>query len=216
MTRDEMVRAIRVAVEDTEQAYRIRSSRIIGWLDDAYLSIQHASDQWKFLHQRGALFSTLADGTVDYTTASIKSIDPLSIYYTESGGTSRFPLDFVPYHTWVEEQTAAPSVTGPPRWLMHIPSTEWKVEPIPDAVYDIYADVWLKPSKFANGADSPLWDEELHDIVLFEAKKVAAAFLPNTPQSLVMQQEIAARLPILWSQLRKRYGAGISGPEALS
>jgi len=201
----EMIRRLRVALEDEKAPYTISTDRIMLWLQGAYMDRQLQSDYWKFLHQRGLFITTVAD-TEDYAVPLVKDIDPQSLYYIKSGTSAKIPLCLKDYASWVEEETSGTEdTTSAPSYLIEMPDHGWKVDPVPDGVYAIYADRWYRPSEFVDMNAEPLWEAELHEIVVLEAMKIAVALRPDSPSSAVMAQQVRERLPRMERVFSRRY-----------
>ncbi len=201
----EMIRRIRVDLLDEEQPFKNSSARILGWLQGAYMDRQLRSDYWKFLHQQG-LFITTEAGTADYTIPLVKDINSGSLYYTQSGSAVKIPIYLKEYASWAMDEaggiSAAPSA---PTYLIENPDLSWKVDPIPNGVYRIYADRWYRPSEFVNTASEPLWEVEYHEIVLLDAMKIAIALNPDSSESSIMAQQVRERLPRMERVFNRRY-----------
>lgn len=201
----EMIRRLRLSLEDEEAPYTYPTDRILLWLQGAYMDRQLASSFWSFLHQRGSFIVTEV-GTEDYTLAPVKDIDPQSIYYIASGSSARIPLQLKDYSAWVSEQSSGTELSpSSPLYLIEMPDFQWKVYPEPDAVYRIFADRWHKPGEFANFAAEPLWESEYHEIVVLEAMKIAVALRPDSSESKVMAQQVRERLPRMERAFNARY-----------
>ena len=205
MNGTEMLRRLRVALEDEEQPYKNSTDRIWLWLQGAYMDRLLQSSFWSFLHQRSSLIVT-EGGTRDYTVPLIKDLDPDSIYYMRSESEAKIPMLVKDYDLWVEEQASGVSIApSPPLYLIENPDKSWKVDPEPDGVYTIYADRWHKPSEMADHDAEPLWEEEYHEIVVLDAMKIAAALRPDSPSSAVMIRQVQERLPKMERAFRARY-----------
>jgi len=204
VTVSEMLRRLRVSLNDTIEPYQISTDQLYLLLQGAYMGIQRKSTQWRFFHKRGLFFQTVA-GKEDYTKAGVNYIDPNSIYIIEEGLTQRMPLFVKQYKDWVVEQTVAVTNSQTPLYLIHTPPFKWKLEPIPDKVWNIYADYWVIPAEFSGVNDEPIWIEEFHDIVLLEAMKSASALVPKTKEALLMDTQVATLLPALNRAFANRY-----------
>jgi len=199
-----MIRRLRVSLDDITEPYQISTDQLYLLLQGAYMGIQRKSTQWKFFHKRGLFFQTIA-GQEDYTKTKINYINPDSIFMIEDGLTQRMPLYIKEYRDWVAEQTTSVIDSQTPLYLIHTPPFKWKVEPIPDKVWAIYADYWIKPTEFTSESDEPIWAEEFHEIVLLEAMKSASALKPKTKEALLMDAQVANLLPDLSRSFANRY-----------
>lgn len=200
----EMIRRLRVSLNDTIEPYQISTDQLYLLLQSAYMSIQRKSTQWKFFHKRGLFFQTVVDKE-DYTKAGVGYVNPDSIYIIEEGLTQRMPLFIKEYKDWVVEQTTAVIRSQTPLYLIHTPPYKWKVEPIPNKVWNVYADYWIIPTEFTGENDEPIWVEEFHEIVLLEAMKTVSALKPETKEALLMNTQVAALLPALNRAFANRY-----------
>ena len=199
-----MIRRLRVSLNDMTEPYQISTDQLYLLLQSAYMGIQRKSTQWRFFHNRGLFFQTVA-GTEDYTKADVSYINPDSIYMIEDGLTQRMPLYIKEYKDWVAEQTTSVIDSQTPLYLIHTPPFTWKVEPTPDKVWAIYADYWTIPTEFESESDEPVWAEEFHEIVLLEAMKTVSALRPETKEALLMNTQIATLLPSLSRSFANRY-----------
>ena len=200
----EMIRRLRVSLNDTIEPYQISTDQLYLLLQGAYMGIQRKSTQWKFFHKRGLFFRTVARKE-EYTKANVGYVNPDSIFMIEDGLTQRMPLFIKEYKDWVVEQTAAIVDSQTPLYLIHTPPFKWKVEPIPDKVWVIYADYWIIPAEFCSEDDEPIWAEEFHEIVLLEAMKTVSALRPETKEALLMNTQVATLLPGLNRAFATRY-----------
>lgn len=199
-----MLRRLRVSLNDITEPYQISTDQLYLLLQGAYMGIQRKSTQWKFFHKRGLFFQTVV-GKEDYIKAGVGYINPDSIYMVEAGLTQRLPLCIKEYKDWVVEQTAAVINPQTPLYLIHTPPFTWKVEPIPNKVWAIYADYWTIPAEFTSASDEPIWAEEFHEIVLLEAMKTASMLRPETKEALLMTAQVATLLPSLNRSFANRY-----------
>lgn len=201
---NEMIRRLRVSLNDITEPYQISTDQLYLLLQGAYMGIQRKSTQWRFFHKRGLFFQTVI-GKEDYTKAGVGYVNPDSIFMIEDGFTQRLPLCIKEYKDWVVEQSTAVIKPQTPLFLIHTPPFKWKVEPIPDKVWNIYADYWIIPAEFDSLNDEPIWVEEFHEIVLLEAMKSASALRPETKEALLMNTQVATLLPSLSRSFANRY-----------
>jgi len=210
----EMIRRIREALQDEEQPYTHSSARILSWLQGAYMDRQLRSDYWRFLHQQGLFITTIA-ATADYTIAPVKDIISNSLYYIKSGTVAKIPINIKDYAMWaMEEASGNDDAPSAPSYLIEMPDFSWKVDPVPDAVYAIYADRWYRPTEFVDVDAEPLWEAEYHEIVVLDAMKIAVALKPDSPESAIMAQQVRERLPRMERGFNRRYLPSIGSADA--
>lgn len=204
MTLGDMLRRLRVRLNDTEEPHIFSKELLVSWLQGMYMSIQLESEEWYFLRQRGELFRTEA-GAAEYDLPNIKTINPGSLYYRDAGSTTNQPLCLGTYQQWVDEQTTGALTDGPPRDLIHTPERKWRLDPVPNGVYVVYGDALLQPAEFPNMEAEPIWDSQYHEIVLLAAFPLAADMLPKSPIAAAMLNEYATRYLPLRNAFVRRY-----------
>jgi hypothetical protein len=210
----EMIRRLREALLDEEQPYTHSSARIMSWLQGAYMDRLLRSDYWNFLHAQGVFITTVAD-TANYSIPVVKDIISNSLYYIKTGTVARIPIDIKDYAVWaMEEASGIDTAPSAPSYLIELPDFTWTVDPIPDDVYTIYADRWLRPVEFADATAEPLWEAEFHEIVVLEAMKIAVALKPDSPESAIMAQMVRERLPRMERTFNRRYLPSIGSARA--
>ena len=214
MTGRELLRRLRVAIQDAEEPYRHSTDQLWRWMQAANLGIQRQSQQWDFMHKRGLFITTNAvDET--YAIGRVREIAEHSLYYTEPGLTAHNPMTLMRYEDWSYEQQSGTVRDGPPLFLVENPDQSWRPYPKPNGVYNIYADWWLRPSEMANVDAEPLWEVEFHEILLYEAMEVAANLEPQGPRAAVLQTEVAKFLPPLRRAFNSRYLPTTVNPSAI-
>jgi len=204
MTAQEMVNRLRLAMGDEVEPYTVSTAVIFQWLSDAYLRIQLESEQWKFYHNRGLLITTV-NGTAEYTISQVREIYRDSIYRNKVGETTRFPMEFMEYSTWVQEQQVGIQREGDPLFIVPLPDFSYRIEPIPTAAWEIRGDIWYKPSGFSNLSSSPIWDDEYHSLVIWEALKVASLEFADSKKVARMQANLSVNLVPMRRAFNYRY-----------
>lgn len=194
MTAEEMVVKLRLAMGDEVEPYMVSTQTIFQWLSDAYLRIQIEYEQWKFFHSRGLIFQTVA-GTAEYNLNNVKEIARDSVFCNRSGESTRFPLYFFEYDDWVLEQQINLQRAGNPQYFIKLPNGNYRIEPVPTEVWEVWGDVWYKPAGFYGLQDQPIWAEEYHGLVVWEALKVAMLEWPDNKKAQRMQANLTVNLP---------------------
>jgi len=214
MNAGEMVTKLRIAMGDDVEPYVISTQTIFEWLSDAYLRIQIEFEQWKFFHNRGLILTT-SDGTAEYTLTNVREISKDSVYCIKDGETARYPMYLMDYEEWVSEEQINLQQTGNPLFFIRLPSGKYRVEPVPTAVWRVYGDVWYKPAGFAIVSDSPIWDAKYHNLVIWEALKVAAIEWPDNKKTQRMQANLAVNLVPMRRAFNYEYTDSKGSAEAL-
>lgn len=186
--------------------------KVVLWVQRAYRTIQRKSDFWKFHHVDGVLFETLADGTKDYTVNGIRELFRDSIRARVKGQVSDWRLTYLTYKEWrdILQLSSDDLANGLPIWFVELPNNKYKIEPGPDVIYEIMCDRHIKTVEFISDSDTPLWDEDLHELIVWEALKDYAT---EYEASTTLDQRVKMRLPQMWLEFNRRYlpEIGITG-----
>lgn len=213
MNVQEMVTKLRIAMGDDIEPYAVPTSTIFQWLSDAYLRIQVEFDQWKFFHKRKMVFATVA-GKAEYYLHNVKEISKESLYCKRAGENARFPMYFLDYDLWVADEQLNLQRQGDPRYFISLPNGSYRIEPVPTETWQIWGDVWYKPAGFENLTDEPIWAEEYHSLVVWEALKIAALEFVDSKKAPRMQANLTVNLPPMRRAFNYEYlnPKGCAGP----
>jgi hypothetical protein len=184
---------------------------IVRWVRDAYRRVNMLSDQWTFLHRRGVFLQLLA-GTETYTQDN-GQVDRYSLYSVRPGQTPRTPVQIMDYAWWVQQERSGPAVSGAPHYLVETPPGTWIVWPIPVEAVDVVGDWWVRPVDLVNVDDEPVWAEEFHMLLVWEAVKMFAAEFGQEGAGPVLMTRYAENQPILWNRFKQRYMPLVGNPE---
>ena len=176
--------------------------KVILWVQRAYRRIQRRSQWWKFHHNTGVFFTTLADGTQDYTKADVRNVLRDSIRARRQGTTNDYDLLYLTYKEWRDLFQVDELAPGAPVWFVELPDGGYRIEPGTDAVFEILADWYRTIDELTYRADVPLWDEELHEIIVWEALKDYASEYEASER---LEPRIKNELPGLWTNFNRRY-----------
>lgn len=196
MNAGEMVGKLRIAMGDDVEPYVVSSQTIYEWLSDAYLRIQLEYTQWKFFHNRGLILTTTA-GTSEYMLFNVREIMSKGIYCNRAGEPTRFPMCYYEYEAWVLDEQSNLQQVGNPRYFIKLPNGGYRIEPNPTEAWQIWGDIWYKPAGFSSLTDEPIWAEEFHWLVVWEALKVAALEFADNKNAQRMQANLVANLPVM-------------------
>jgi len=179
---------------------------IIRWVDDLYLQTQQRMLNARFMHKRG-LFITTAQGTEEYLKPGIREVARFSFYAVKDGQTARIPQQVLDYDFWVQQERVRHFPESNPLWLIRKPDFKWLVYPPPSAVWRIYGEWWLKPTRFCESDEEPRWDEEYHDVLKWKALQLFAAefSMSNDAAENPLMKRIAMMLPPLEKAFHQRY-----------
>ena len=194
MNVSEMINKLRIAMGDDVAPYVVSSQTLFQWLSDAYLRIQLEYDQWKFFHKRGRILTTQAN-VAEYSLPNVREISKDSVYRNKAGESTRLPLFYMEYETWVNEQQINLQRAGDPTFFIRLPSGKYRIEPVPTVAWEIRGDIWYKAAAFETLSDEPIWDEKYHNLLVWEALKVASLEWADNSKAPRMQANLSINLP---------------------
>lgn len=136
--------------------------RIVDWVNDAWIDVQMAHQDWQWL-RKSASFITIA-GTPTYTPVAagvtdfgMWARDTFRNYLTSTGVNSEISMDYMPYEAWRDtyQINANRSVQTRPIVISIAPDKSICLGPYPAAGYTITGDYYSVPSRMSLDADVP-------------------------------------------------------------
>lgn len=190
---------------------------VIKAVQKAHQDITLFSRHWRFLHKRGALLTLRADED-EYRLPNVESIDWGSLYLTQSGSTSRWPVCEGSYENWKQREKSSTTDSSIPVELIRSPDPDlWIFWPAPSAVYVLNGDLRWKTSKLEALADEPCWDKEYHDLISDLAVRRLEGRV-HTRDEVVQALNVRTSIDNFtarWDGFCARYLPGIIGAKAL-
>ena len=206
----EMYTVLRERMVDDVSPNETDSTVLLAWLNQAYLRIQRQSRRWSFLHNRGLIFSSVANKP-DYSLPLVRDIDMPTVYAVKDGSSTRIPLCKGDYKFWVEEERYSTITASQPVQLIRGPNSSWILYPTPSAVWHVYGDSWNQPDTFVGDNSEPIWDKDFHDLVWL------VTLIVGTPRTTEIQfaesavAEAQTNIPSIMLEFQRRYLPGFSG-----
>lgn len=176
--------------------------KVILWVQKAYRKIQRKSQHWRFHHHSDVLFETLADGTKDYEIENVREILPDSIRARVKGETAEYWLTYLTYKDWRERFQVNDLAAGNPIWFIELPNEKIRLEAGPNKVYEILCDWYSTLDKLEKKGDTPIWHEDYHDLIVWEALK---DYAQEYEASDTLGKRVSATLPELWNAFERKY-----------
>ena len=176
-----------VSLADTdEQVYKI-----VQWVKQAYQEIQLWDRHFKFHWKSATLITTEAD-TQDYKKCEIRNLLRDSLYAKRSGDTIGWELTYLTYKQWRDQFLNTNLSPGLPSWFVELPNGDFRLEPMPDAVYNVTADWYIHNDRFEVDDDEPIWAEDLHELVVWVALQYYMSEY-ETPEELATRVRLGMR-----------------------
>jgi len=214
VTVEELIRRVRVALNDRIEPFQVSNEQIFDWLNEAYLRVQLEHTQWRFFERRGLLFSLVADTEI-YSIAQYKEMDYDATYIKRPGGTATWPISRMEYDHWQQDERVNHDWQGIPRYFVELPDEQLLFTPMPKEAWDVYGAAWLMPVQFTALTDEPVWEAPYHTVVLFEALQVAGMEWPEEKQAARIRANVKANLIPLKRAFYQRYLPSTRGARAL-
>lgn len=188
------ITTVQVEPEDDEQIYKIAR-----WVRQAYEDIQGWSRYFAFHHQSGVLFETTADGTKDYSVTNVRKIWRDSLHArVKANPTDDWDLIFLSYQQWRDMFITVQLNDGRPIYFTELPNGSFRIEPGADAVYEILADYTVRKDRFEQDEDVPLFHEDYHDLIVFQALR----YYSNEYE---VPEEVEADIRIAFPSLKSQF-----------
>lgn len=184
--------------------------KIVNWVKQAYKEIQLWSRFFNFHQVIDKVFITTSSTSgVDYNKSNVRRLRRTSIRARKVGETAYWDMTYLTYQQWNDQLRNANLGSGPPVWFIELPTGKFRILPEPDDAYEILADWTMGLDELEKDKDEPLWDEDLHDIVVW----VALKYYMNeyeTPEELAERVKMGLRFSK--AEFLMRYLPDIEGP----
>jgi hypothetical protein len=176
--------------------------KVVGWVKQAYGAIQREQPHWGFLFSSG-IFTNLTAGWGDYPISGVRDTLDDSWRIRSAGQTTHYPLRWMEYKDWRDAYQVAYSTMGrgQPICVTRLPSGEYRFTPTPDASYTVLADWFSTSATLSVDSDTPLWDEEFHEIICWKVLAYYAEMY-DVPH---LAARVAMNLPAIERRFRNRY-----------
>jgi len=177
----------------------IQHRRVVGWVRNAYSSLQSEQRFWRFHHRSGEMFS-LSAGVSTATVPGIKHILKDSFVGRNAGGSS-WCLQYLDYQEFRQANRLRLTVSGTPIYLTWKPSEEFEVFPTPRESITVLGDWFIANDVMEINSDEPIWAEDFHEILVWMAlRDYATAY--DVPELL---PRVDTTLPQMTRQFKNRY-----------
>ena len=164
------------------------ADRLAKWVREADLYVQNLWVTWRFLWAQWTAANTTTASTILLAAPTdLNYWDFKTFKIIEPGETDENPLSVVEYDA-IKGSILDTSEDIPSRAIV-MPDNNLNFEPIPDAIYTILADYYVKPTPLAANADVSLIPEEFHQVILGRAMILYGNF-ENAPEMKDQGKEI--------------------------
>jgi hypothetical protein len=140
--------------------------KVASWVKRAYRDVQQWSRFFTFHLREGTLFTTVI-GQSDYTNAGVRKLLPGSLFALD--GNAKWEMDEMAYSEWLLTYRTMQLANGVPQFVVPMQSGQFRVVPTPDRVLDVKGTWYTPIDELSADGDEPIWDEEDHEIVVWQA-----------------------------------------------
>jgi hypothetical protein len=171
--------------------------RLIDWVNEAWLEIQGAHDDWDFLWLRGTFDTQETSPGVyarDYDLGSnVQRVNPLSVTcYDSDGETEEWRLVEIPYARYRNQTDIGVNTAQRPTQFVIMPNDVMRLYPRPDGVYTLQFDYYKMPSAMSENTDEPeLAEEHLQWAIIYGAMRRYALY--ENAQEVLIEAEAGYR-----------------------
>jgi hypothetical protein len=165
------------------------NARLVNWIKRADLRVQNKWINWKFLRAEFTTNNVTSAGVATLSAPAILKtwdLDTFKILYP--GDTEYSDIDVVEY-----EETKGEVLTtsqGAPSRVIIMPDNSLKFDPVPDGVYTVQADFYMKPVALVNNTDISAIPEEYHLSAVLGRAMIYYGNFENAPEIKLQGQEL--------------------------
>jgi hypothetical protein len=188
------------------------AQRLATWIQQADRYIQLKWVNWKFLRNEfNAANTTTASVATLAAPTGIKYWDWKTFTIIYPGETEKYPITSVEYDKI--KRNILDTSEGVPSRVIIMPDSSLMFEPVPDGIYTINADYYVRPTQLAANADISLIPEEFHDVILGRAEILYANFesapeIKDQGEEIYMEQLALLENDQLPNQNQSRFNTG--------
>jgi len=188
------------------------AERLAGWIRQADNLIQLKYVNWKFLRNEFTTGNTTVQGTATMAKpVGLRYWDYKSFTIIEPGGTEKYPIRAVEYDKI--KRDILDTTEGFIDRVIIMNDNSLKFEPVPDGIYTINADYYVRPTLLAVSADESLIPEEFHQIIVGRAMILYANFesapeIKDQGEEIYLEQLALLENDQLPNQHQSRFNTG--------
>lgn len=152
--------------------------QLCDWINDAWMDIQSAHQDWEWLRVSLTPFTTTAAKQTYSPTADLSltdfgmwARDSFRVYDTTAGINSETFLEYIPYDKWRDTYLfgALRSTTSRPNHVTITPDKSLGFGPITAAGYSIVGDYFKVPTTMSADTDTPSLPSHFHMAIVYRA-----------------------------------------------
>jgi hypothetical protein len=173
------------------------SARLVTWVREADLLLQHRWTDWKFLFAVSEAIVT-ADGARDYAGNA-----DLNQWVRDSLRINGQPLELREYNSALVDDGAK----GEPVMAYMLPNRQLRLYPTPDAAYTITGEYYRRPVPMSGAAAQSIIPLQFHEAIVWQGLWLYANF-ENAQESKVQAQEMLSQYLVTMEAQELPHGQG--------
>lgn len=163
--------------------------RLVNWINEAWLHVQEAHQDWEWMRttvsfvttaQKATYVASAAAGETGVTDLGNWKRDSFRSYITALGFPTEIRLTYLPYSAWRNWYQLGNLRTTFSRPVQHVticPDKSLGLGMIPDSgAYTVVGEYYRTPSDLAADADIPAMPARFHMLIVYKAMMLYAAY----------------------------------------
>lgn len=153
--------------------------RILNYINEGWLEIQRAENNWDFMWQRKTDATMTADqATYDTSGLTLNWANPHSFtaYDPAEGEAKEFRLRHVPYMTYRRYYDLGTHTSQKPSSVTMTPDRNFAFYPTPDKAYVFQFDYYKEPSELSGDSDTPELPTQFHLLLVWACVRKYAEY----------------------------------------
>lgn len=188
------------------------AERLAGWIKQADNFIQLKYVNWKFLRTEFSTANTTTQGVATLAKPTLlRYWDYKTFTIIEPGGSDKYPINVVEYDAI--KNRVLDDTEGYPDHVIVMNDNSLKFEPVPDGIYTINADYYVRPTLLAASADVSAIPEEFHQAIVGRAMILYGNFesapeIKDQGEEIYVEQLALLENDQLPNQFQSRFNTG--------
>lgn len=142
-------------------------SKLVNWTADADIHIQALKTDWKFLWSEYSVSTII--GTAEPATPADLNLWDRDSFYLDYTLASNRKLKYLDYKVWRDGLGRGIQVNHKPSQIVIKPSNQIILHSVPDAVYALTGEYWVKPTKMVDNTDTSAIPVGYERIIIVQA-----------------------------------------------
>lgn len=143
-------------------------SKLVNWIADADVHVQALKTDWKFLWTEYSVSTII--GIPDPTVPSDLNVWDRDSFYLDYTLASNRKLNYLDYKLWRDALGRGVQINHKPSQIVIKPNNQIILHSVPDAVYALTGEYWVKPTKMVADGDASVIPVNYERVIILQAK----------------------------------------------